>query len=121
MCAVPCAGAWLSAQQDSRLLPGSSGGAAPLPARVHGYMRAAADMRPCCCLLRRRLPTPRPLRAGSCGRCYEVACRPTTVRDGYGDSLDRQGSCKRGARVTVTVTDTCPCWYPSNAFSNKRW
>ncbi|KAF6262467.1 RlpA-like double-psi beta-barrel-protein domain-containing protein-containing protein [Scenedesmus sp. NREL 46B-D3] len=42
---------------------------------------------------------------GSCGRCYEVACRPT------------QGQ----KSVIVTVTDTCPCHYPSNAYSNKRW
>jgi hypothetical protein len=23
--------------------------------------------------------------------------------------------------VVVRVTDTCPCWYPANAASNKRW
>jgi hypothetical protein len=59
--------------------------------------------------------------AGSCGRCYEVACRPTYIRDGYGSSMDRRHSCYSGKSVIVTVTDTCPCYYPSNAYSNKRW
>lgn len=59
--------------------------------------------------------------AGSCGRCYEVACRPTKVSDGYGGTLDRTGSCQGQKSVIVTVTDTCPCYYPSNAYSNKRW
>jgi len=59
--------------------------------------------------------------AGSCGRCYEVACRPGAFKDGYGSNLDRSGSCKSGAKVIVTITDTCPCWYPSNAYSNTRW
>ncbi|KAF6262470.1 RlpA-like double-psi beta-barrel-protein domain-containing protein-containing protein [Scenedesmus sp. NREL 46B-D3] len=58
---------------------------------------------------------------GSCGRCYEVACRPTQVRDGYGGTLDRTHSCQGQKSVIVTVTDTCPCHYPSNAYSNKRW
>ncbi|WIA22298.1 hypothetical protein OEZ85_004616 [Tetradesmus obliquus] len=58
---------------------------------------------------------------GSCGRCYEVACRPTKVSDGYGGTLDRTGSCQGQKSVIVTVTDTCPCYYPSNAYSNKRW
>lgn len=59
--------------------------------------------------------------AGSCGRCYEVACRPGSFKDGYGSNLDRSGACKSGAKVIVTITDTCPCWYPSNAYSNTRW
>jgi hypothetical protein len=59
--------------------------------------------------------------AGSCGRCYEVACRATTVRDGYGGTLDRTHTCQGQKSVIVTVTDTCPCYYPSNAYSNKRW
>ncbi|WIA22297.1 hypothetical protein OEZ85_004615 [Tetradesmus obliquus] len=59
--------------------------------------------------------------AGSCGRCYEVACRPTHIRDGYGSSMDRTHSCNGQSSVIVTVTDTCPCYYPSNAYSNKRW
>ncbi|WIA42754.1 hypothetical protein OEZ86_008697 [Tetradesmus obliquus] len=50
--------------------------------------------------------------AGSCGRCYEVACRPTHIRDGYGSSMDRTHSCNGQSSVIVTVTDTCPCYYP---------
>lgn len=59
--------------------------------------------------------------AGSCGRCYEVACRPGSFKDGYGTSLDRSSSCRQGEKVIVTITDTCPCNYPSNAYSNTRW
>jgi hypothetical protein len=35
--------------------------------------------------------------------------------------MDRSYSCKEGQTVTVTITDTCPCWYPSNQYSNQRW
>eukprot|EP00879_Flechtneria_rotunda_P015993 GHRR01016726.1.p1 GENE.GHRR01016726.1~~GHRR01016726.1.p1 ORF type:complete len:373 (+),score=77.90 GHRR01016726.1:674-1792(+) len=59
--------------------------------------------------------------AGSCGRCYEVACRPSTITDGYGNSLDRTGTCTGEKSVIVMVTDTCPCYYPGNAASNTRW
>eukprot|EP00775_Hariotina_reticulata_P003026 gene3026-3307_t len=57
---------------------------------------------------------------GSCGRCYEVACRPDHIKDGYENKLDRTKSCKGGS-IKVMITDTCPCWYPSNSWSNKRW
>lgn len=70
------------------------------------------------------VPTPNPhvllAIAGSCGTCYEVACRPSHIKDGYGENMDRTGSC-RGGSVIVRVTDTCPCHYPSNAYSNTRW
>eukprot|EP00879_Flechtneria_rotunda_P026763 GHRR01028587.1.p1 GENE.GHRR01028587.1~~GHRR01028587.1.p1 ORF type:complete len:127 (+),score=27.10 GHRR01028587.1:317-697(+) len=49
--------------------------------------------------------------AGSCGRCYEVACRRTHLKDGYGNDLDRTGACIDESRsVIITITDTCPCW-----------
>eukprot|EP01023_Acetabularia_acetabulum_P024986 TRINITY_DN239_c0_g1_i1.p4 TRINITY_DN239_c0_g1~~TRINITY_DN239_c0_g1_i1.p4 ORF type:complete len:198 (+),score=41.82 TRINITY_DN239_c0_g1_i1:172-765(+) len=63
-----------------------------------------------------------PAYAGSCGRCYEVQCDPTWFNDGYGASLDRTHVCRdQDASVVVSVTDTCPCNYASNAYSNKRW
>ncbi|KAG2452438.1 hypothetical protein HYH02_002681 [Chlamydomonas schloesseri] len=58
---------------------------------------------------------------GSCGRCYEVTCNPASFNDGYGQWLDRSGACYSGASVVVTITDSCPCNYPNNAYSNKRW
>lgn len=59
---------------------------------------------------------------GSCGKCKEVKCKKMTFKDGYGASLDRNGACyDEGAAVVVTITDTCPCHYPGNAYSNKRW
>ncbi|KAG2501764.1 hypothetical protein HYH03_000264 [Edaphochlamys debaryana] len=59
--------------------------------------------------------------SGSCGRCYEVMCNPASFSDGYGNWMDRSGACYEGGRVIVTITDTCPCYYPSNEYSNKRW
>ncbi|KAF8069379.1 EXPA2 [Scenedesmus sp. PABB004] len=59
---------------------------------------------------------------GSCGRCYEIACAPMHLTDGYGQGMDRNAACRDpGASVTVMVTDTCPCDYPANYYSNKRW
>eukprot|EP01025_Chloroclados_australasicus_P018455 TRINITY_DN196_c0_g1_i5.p1 TRINITY_DN196_c0_g1~~TRINITY_DN196_c0_g1_i5.p1 ORF type:complete len:418 (-),score=51.86 TRINITY_DN196_c0_g1_i5:3505-4758(-) len=59
---------------------------------------------------------------GSCGRCYEVKCLPSTFIDNYGESLDRSGVCyDPEASVVVTITDTCPCNYASNWYSNQRW
>ncbi|KAG2424346.1 hypothetical protein HXX76_014555 [Chlamydomonas incerta] len=59
---------------------------------------------------------------GSCGRCYEVQCNPTSFRDGYGNHIDRTSPCFNGSKsVIVTVTDTCPCYYPANEYSNRRW
>jgi hypothetical protein len=55
-------------------------------------------------------------------KCKEVKCKKMTFKDGYGASLDRNGACfDEGAAVVVTITDTCPCHYPGNAYSNKRW
>jgi len=59
---------------------------------------------------------------GSCGKCKEVKCKRMTFKDGYGAQLDRNGACfDESASVVVTITDTCPCHYPGNYHSNKRW
>jgi len=59
---------------------------------------------------------------GSCGKCKEVRCKPAGFRDGYGEWLDRNNVCyDTSASVVVTITDSCPCYYPGNAYSNKRW
>ena len=43
-------------------------------------------------------------------------------KDGYGAWLDRSNVCfDEQASVVVMITDTCPCHYPGNAYSNKRW
>ncbi len=45
------------------------------------------------------------------------ALSPCNVR-----SFDRTKSCyDSSASVVVRVVDVCPCQYPSNAYSNKRW
>lgn len=45
-----------------------------------------------------------------------------TFKDNYGNTLDRQGACYDSSKsMVVTVTDTCPCHYPANFYSNKRW
>lgn len=59
--------------------------------------------------------------AGSCGKCKEVKCKPMGFKDGYGAWLDRYDCYNNYASVVVMVTDTCPCYYPSNYASNKRW
>lgn len=59
---------------------------------------------------------------GSCGRCYEVKCDPRAFKDNYGNHLDRKHVCKDPEKVVkLTITDTCPCNYPDNHYSNKRW
>ena len=58
--------------------------------------------------------------SGSCGACYEIQCSSKSMKDGYGVDLDRNGVCKDGS-VVVKITDTCPCSYPNNYYSNKRW
>lgn len=59
---------------------------------------------------------------GSCGRCYEVRCDPVVFQDGYGASIDRTSVCyDPEASVVITVVDACPCSYPGNYYSNKRW
>eukprot|EP01025_Chloroclados_australasicus_P005131 TRINITY_DN11455_c0_g1_i1.p1 TRINITY_DN11455_c0_g1~~TRINITY_DN11455_c0_g1_i1.p1 ORF type:complete len:540 (+),score=63.16 TRINITY_DN11455_c0_g1_i1:199-1818(+) len=71
------------------------------------------------------LPDVHPRYAASCGRCYEVKCRPSTFNDNYGVQLDRTqqwNTCiDPSASVVVTVTDTCPCYYAENFYSNQRW
>lgn len=42
--------------------------------------------------------------------------------DGYGQWLDRKDACyDQRSSVVVMITDTCPCYYPNNYASNKRW
>eukprot|EP01023_Acetabularia_acetabulum_P047057 TRINITY_DN4933_c0_g1_i7.p2 TRINITY_DN4933_c0_g1~~TRINITY_DN4933_c0_g1_i7.p2 ORF type:complete len:512 (+),score=93.05 TRINITY_DN4933_c0_g1_i7:72-1607(+) len=71
------------------------------------------------------LPDIHPEYAGSCGRCYEIKCRPSTFTDNYGNFLERTqlyNTCiEPDASVVVTVTDTCPCHYAENLYSNQRW
>jgi len=58
----------------------------------------------------------------SCGKCFQVKCRPASFTDGYGQFLDRSGVCYDESKVvTIRITDACPCHYPNNAYSNKRW
>lgn len=55
-------------------------------------------------------------------KCKEVKCRPSSFSDGYGQWLDRTNTCYNNyASVVVMVTDTCPCVFPDNYASNKRW
>ncbi|KAJ9516435.1 hypothetical protein QJQ45_011117 [Haematococcus lacustris] len=54
-------------------------------------------------------------------RCYKIRCKPMTVRDNYGQQIDRNHECYNQDPVTVVITDNCPCDYPNNAYSNKRW
>ena len=52
----------------------------------------------------------------------QVKCRPANFTDGYGDPLDCMGACfNTNASLIVRITDACPCVYPPNAYSNKRW
>jgi hypothetical protein len=64
-------------------------------------------------------PEPRPRRARR--KCKEVRCRPANFADGYGQWLERSNVCYDDySSVVVMVTDTCPCYYPNNWYSNKR-
>ncbi|WIA09193.1 hypothetical protein OEZ85_008604 [Tetradesmus obliquus] len=59
---------------------------------------------------------------GSCGGCYEIKCQSSDIKDGYGQNLNRNGACRDGSSsVIVRTTDTCPCQYQNNYYSNKRW
>lgn len=63
-----------------------------------------------------------PLYEDSCGRCVEVKCDPRWISDSYGGSYDRTTACIDPTQsVIVRITDDCPCTYPRNAYSNKRW
>lgn len=54
--------------------------------------------------------------SGSCGRCYEVKCEPMTIKDNWGNQIERSEACYDPNKVIlVTITDTCPC------SSNSRW
>ncbi len=45
-----------------------------------------------------------------------------TFTDGYGQVMNRKTACRNtAASIVIMVTDTCPCNYPANAYSNKRW
>ncbi|KAF6254548.1 RlpA-like double-psi beta-barrel-protein domain-containing protein-containing protein [Scenedesmus sp. NREL 46B-D3] len=58
----------------------------------------------------------------SCGTCKEVRCKEMWFKDGYGQKLERETICyDPAASLVVTITDTCPCIYPGNYYSNKRW
>lgn len=57
-----------------------------------------------------------------CSKCKEVRCKEMWFKDGYGQKLEREFSCfDRDASVVVTITDTCPCTFPGNYYSNRRW
>lgn len=54
--------------------------------------------------------------------CFEVRCDPVWVTDSYNGSFDRTTACyDPTASLIVRITDVCPCTYPSNFYSNKRW
>eukprot|EP01024_Parvocaulis_polyphysoides_P047019 TRINITY_DN4455_c0_g1_i1.p3 TRINITY_DN4455_c0_g1~~TRINITY_DN4455_c0_g1_i1.p3 ORF type:complete len:196 (+),score=11.90 TRINITY_DN4455_c0_g1_i1:198-785(+) len=60
--------------------------------------------------------------SGSCGKCFEFKCNPTSFTDGYGQTLDRSQSCfDYEASVVARVVDVCPCNYAGNSYSNRRW
>jgi Lytic transglycolase len=62
-------------------------------------------------------PSPCPHR-----KCKEVKCKNINFKDGYGQTLERSSACfDPSASLVVTITDTCPCHYPGNYASNKRW
>ncbi|KAJ9525540.1 hypothetical protein QJQ45_003087 [Haematococcus lacustris] len=63
-----------------------------------------------------------PMFRGSCGKCIELRCQNADFKDGFGQTLDRKNACKDPKRsIFVTIADACPCHYPSNHHSNKRW
>jgi hypothetical protein len=58
----------------------------------------------------------------ACRTCKEVRCKEMWFKDGYGQKLERETICyDPAASLVVTITDTCPCIYPGNYYSNKRW
>ncbi|GIL56933.1 hypothetical protein Vafri_12216, partial [Volvox africanus] len=58
----------------------------------------------------------------SCGKCYEVRCRNADFMDGNGETLRRSSACYDESKsVIITIVDACPCQYPNNAHSNRRW
>jgi hypothetical protein len=60
--------------------------------------------------------------AGSCGKCFELKCRQEPYTDGYDNWFDNSNQCHNTSESLVArVVDACPCDYPGNAYSNKRW
>ncbi len=58
----------------------------------------------------------------SCGRCYQIKCSNEGFTDGYGEYHERSNICHDESKtLVVRAVDTCPCEYPSNEYSNKRW
>lgn len=62
-----------------------------------------------------------PTYGGSCGRCYEIKCAPMIFKDGLNNTVDRTNACFNDKTIVVRIVDTCPCNYPKNPTSNKRW
>ncbi|KAJ9508507.1 hypothetical protein QJQ45_012048 [Haematococcus lacustris] len=63
-----------------------------------------------------------PLFAKSCGMCIEIRCQNAVFKDGYGQTMDRNRACKDPSKsIYLTIADACPCNYPNNHHSNKRW
>ena len=88
--------------------------------------RGLKSVVPCCALRAARInlitehfDITRSLR---CRTCLELRCRDGVFKDGYGATLDRTGLClDKSQSVKVKITDSCPCNYPPNAYSNRRW
>ena len=59
--------------------------------------------------------------AGSCGSCFEVRCREEAYTDGNGRQYDGKVCHNTTESVVVRTVDACPCHYPANASSNKKW
>jgi hypothetical protein len=100
--------------------------AADVPQRTHALQTPPHSSEwqpidPVCCRASPPSPPPHP-RARPLLNRTAVQCVDSDVRDGYGSNMNRRGSCyDTGKSVKVTITDTCPCYYPSNQYSNKRW
>lgn len=60
--------------------------------------------------------------AGSCGKCYELRCANMVFSDNYNETIDRSNVCyDTTGSLVLKIVDSCPCNYPDNAQSNKRW
>ena len=74
-----------------------------------------------CVYLVSHWPPPRPIITTN-SKCKEVKCKNFNFNDGYGQFLDRSGVCfDENKSLVVMITDTCPCSYAANYYSNKRW
>ena len=58
-----------------------------------------------------------PYYPGSCGRCFEVKCRPAQVTSASGNvNLDRSDAClDPNKSIIIQIVDTCPC------NGNEQW